>query len=152
MNIYSLKNIIETYRDRIQNSQSRRWLINGCKRSSSLAIQYSNSTHLKPLIKEFCIQMPVLFSIYTMLHQKVPFHWRFASAVSLAPCHYDTAELVFIHERERNTSTEYSPSPPYLTAWIHFASSLHLSSRIACLQANIQAKLGWSPRYRALAH
>jgi len=61
-------------------------------------------------------------------------------------------KLVFIYERERNTSAECSPSPPYLIAWIHFDSSLHLSSRIACLRANIQAKLGWSPRYRALAH
>lgn len=96
--------------------------------------------------------MPILFSIYTMLHQKMPLPMRFASAVSLGHCHYDTAELVFIHERERNTSAEGSPSPLYLTAWINFASSLHLSSRIACLWANIQAKLGWSPRYRALAH
>lgn len=53
MNIYSLKNIIERYWDRIQNSQSRRWLINGCKWSSFLAIQYSNSTHLEPLIRDF---------------------------------------------------------------------------------------------------
>lgn len=149
MNIYSLKNIIERYWDRIQNSQSRRWLINGCKWNSFLAIQYSNSTLLKPLIRDFVFQRLVLFSNCTMLFQKkkkICFCWI------LAHCHYDTAELVFIHEGERNTSAECSPNPPYLIAWIHFASSLHLSSRIACLQANIQAKLGWSSRYRALTH
>lgn len=115
--------------------------------------QYSTPPVLtKAPNKGFSIEMLILFSVYTMLYQKMPLPTRFASAVSLGHCHYDTAELVFIHERGRNTSAEGSPSPLYLTAWINFASSLHLSYRIACLWANIQAKLGWSPRERALAH
>lgn len=150
MNIYSLKNIIERYWDRIQNSQSRRWLINGCKWSSFLAMQYSNSTDLKPPIWDFVLKGLSFSQTIPCYSKKMPLPVRFASAESLAHCHYDTAETVFIHEGERNTSAERSPSPPYLIAWIHFASSLHLSFRIACLQANIQAKLGWSSRYRHL--
>lgn len=96
--------------------------------------------------------MLVLFSIYTMLHQKMPLSVQFAYVILSAHCHCGTAELVFIHKRERNTSAECSPSLPCLAAWIHFVSSLHLLSRIASLRANIQAKLGWSWRYRRLAH
>lgn len=85
MNIYSLKNIIERYWDRIQNSQSRRWLINGCKWSSFLAIQYSNSTHLEPLIRDFVFkglsfsQTILCYSKKNATPCKICFCWIFSS-------------------------------------------------------------------------
>lgn len=151
MNIYSLKNIIERYWDRIQKSQSRRWLINGCKWSSFLAMQYSNSTDLKPLIRDFIFkglsfsQTILCYSKKNATPCKICFRW-ILSSLPLWHCW----GCIHIWRGKKHICRMQS-SRPYLVASVHFASSLHLSFRIACLPANTQAKLGTkTSRYRAL--